>query len=893
MADIMPIGDAPSRFNLEAAGVDVLRLPENLSLGDATFEAVGNDVVLTFPDGAEVVVGDYYALTPPPPLASADGTNLPGDMVVELTGSPELRVASLEGDGQVIGGTDGAPIGTVRELSGSVFATRADGSRVQISEGDQVFQGDILETLEGSAVGILLADETTFAMAEDSQMVLDEMIYDPATQEGAVSLSVLQGVFTFVSGEAAKTDPDAMQIDTPVATIGIRGTQVGIEVDADGSLNAVLMEEADGFVGEIIVANDGGFQVVNEANHFVRVTNYQVKPAEPEARAESDFVETFAMSLRHLPMEDSNGEPTNGNDFGVRYGEAGQPSAEDLNEFQTAAGEEEAEYARTIETTLGERLEGFVENTVARANAGDAGGGSGPELGARSRSRSRQEEAAETVIAPEPLLVDEGGAVPIGDQGGVPDLSDLGSGPVTAAAATGEDGDDDGAAPISVGGTDGATGEGGDESDGAVSVSVGGTDEATGEGGDESDGAVSVSVGGTDEATGEGGDESDGAAPVSVGGTDEATGEGGDESDGAAPISVGGTDGATGEGGDESDGAVSVSVGGTDEATGEGGDESDGAAPVSVGGTDEATGEGGDESDGAAPVSVGGTDEATGEGGDESDGAAPISVGGTDGATGEGGDESDGAVSVSVGGTDEATGEGGDESDGAAPVSVGGTDAVDIGAATPTLEVALGARIVTPPPPDPGEVLNQGRQNRNLGAGDDTLILKGSIGRNSSLDGGSGDDVLVLPKGQSSYGLQNVTNNNGLISGQISEGGRWLTFNNVEAIVFGDGSVIGNKGLAPKEGGKSEETATYPLDVTAALADVNGAESLEISVSGLPAGFTLNRGALNGDGSYTLEPADLAGLEVTGPQEDSDNGLTVFNRDGHVHGREWRRPGGD
>ena len=132
--------------------------------------------------------------------------------------------------------------------------------RVELKEGDPVYQGDMIESGDDGAIGILLADETTFSMGEGGRIVLDEMVYDPATQEGSLGLSVLEGVFTFVSGQVAKTDPDAMTLDTPVATIGIRGTQVGIDVSEDKGMNIVLMEEADGFVGEIVVAN-GGRQV--------------------------------------------------------------------------------------------------------------------------------------------------------------------------------------------------------------------------------------------------------------------------------------------------------------------------------------------------------------------------------------------------------------------------------------------------------------------------------------------------------------------------------------------------------------------------------------------------------------------------------------------------------
>jgi len=140
----------------------------------------------------------------------------------------------LASNPSIITGTDGEPIGNVVNLSGSVFAVRTDGTRVELKEGDPVYQGDIIESSDDGAVGILLADETTFSMGQNGRIVLDEMIYDPATQEGSVKLSALQGVFTFVSGQVAKTDPDAMTLDTPVATISIRGTQVGLDVKPEG-----------------------------------------------------------------------------------------------------------------------------------------------------------------------------------------------------------------------------------------------------------------------------------------------------------------------------------------------------------------------------------------------------------------------------------------------------------------------------------------------------------------------------------------------------------------------------------------------------------------------------------------------------------------------------------
>ena len=136
---------------------------------------------------------------------------------------------------QAAPGTVGQPIGQVETLTGGVVAIRSDGTRVDLEAGDSVYQGDTLESGADGSIGIVLADQTTFSMAENGSMVLDEMVYDPGNQEGSVSLSVLQGVFTFVSGEIAKTDPDAMTLDTPLATIGIRGTQLAMSLDPTDS----------------------------------------------------------------------------------------------------------------------------------------------------------------------------------------------------------------------------------------------------------------------------------------------------------------------------------------------------------------------------------------------------------------------------------------------------------------------------------------------------------------------------------------------------------------------------------------------------------------------------------------------------------------------------------
>ncbi|MCP5366703.1 MAG: hypothetical protein H6906_04225, partial [Hyphomicrobiales bacterium] len=69
---------------------------------------------------------------------------------------------------------------------------------------------------------------------------------------------------------------------------------------------------------------------------------------------------------------------------------------------------------------------------------------------------------------------------------------------------------------------------------------------------------------------------------------------------------------------------------------------------------------------------------------------------------------------------------------------------------------------------------------------------------------------------------------------------------------------------------------SYPLAITSALSDTDGSESLAITVAGVPAGVTLSAGTDNGDGSWTLDPGDLAGLTLTVPAgQSADFDLTV------------------
>ena len=90
-------------------------------------------------------------------------------------------------------------------------------------------------------------DGTAFDLSPNARMVMNEFIYDPNSKSNSSLLSLTKGTFTFVAGKIAKSGD--MKVNTPVATMGIRGTTPRVEIAEDGSVKfSTLIEEGRGGV---------------------------------------------------------------------------------------------------------------------------------------------------------------------------------------------------------------------------------------------------------------------------------------------------------------------------------------------------------------------------------------------------------------------------------------------------------------------------------------------------------------------------------------------------------------------------------------------------------------------------------------------------------------------
>jgi fibronectin-binding autotransporter adhesin len=249
---------------------DAIIVPDAQLLFGGEFKRAGVDLVLSG-DGREFVLHDYFKGEKHAPLASPDGAHLTGDLVNALAG--QVQIAQAGGAAAA-----GQVIGHVTKLAGTATAVR-NGVSIILNNGDNVEKGDVVASGSDSTVGITFIDGTVFGLSSNARMVLNEMVYDPNGSNNSSLLSLVAGTITFVAGETAKHGD--MKVDTPVATMGIRGTAVLVEIDfsvpgATPDAKFQVLVEPDGTTGSYILFDKTTLTplaVVDKAGMQINVSN--------------------------------------------------------------------------------------------------------------------------------------------------------------------------------------------------------------------------------------------------------------------------------------------------------------------------------------------------------------------------------------------------------------------------------------------------------------------------------------------------------------------------------------------------------------------------------------------------------------------------------------------
>ena len=111
-------------------------------------------------------------------------------------------------------------VGIVGAISGTVKTETRE-----LKAGDKIYLNETISAGAGSGTQILLLDQSTFTIGEDSEVVMDTFVFDPATNDGKIVASVKQGSLKVISGLISKKNPDSLTVEVPEGTLGSRGTE--------------------------------------------------------------------------------------------------------------------------------------------------------------------------------------------------------------------------------------------------------------------------------------------------------------------------------------------------------------------------------------------------------------------------------------------------------------------------------------------------------------------------------------------------------------------------------------------------------------------------------------------------------------------------------------------
>ena len=171
-------------------------------------------------------------------------------------------------------------IGNIFEQTG-VGNIKRQTDTFDASVGDGILLYDTLNTGNGR-VAVNFLDDSNLRLTEHSKVLIDEIIYDPDPSKSKMVMKFAMGTARFTSGKLGLVNKANIDIQTPTASIGIRGTDFTTTIDELGRSLVILLPDANGNAsGEITVTNEAGTVTLDQAYQATMVSTIASMPARP------------------------------------------------------------------------------------------------------------------------------------------------------------------------------------------------------------------------------------------------------------------------------------------------------------------------------------------------------------------------------------------------------------------------------------------------------------------------------------------------------------------------------------------------------------------------------------------------------------------------------------
>ena len=115
-------------------------------------------------------------------------------------------------------------IASIKTVQGNC-SVRRGAQTIPATQGMHLQLGDVLVTSTDSGLAFIMRDGTRVSLGPQTELTVAQFAYDPSHGKFALLLKLGRGILAYVSGKIATFSPEAVRVETPVATIGVRGTK--------------------------------------------------------------------------------------------------------------------------------------------------------------------------------------------------------------------------------------------------------------------------------------------------------------------------------------------------------------------------------------------------------------------------------------------------------------------------------------------------------------------------------------------------------------------------------------------------------------------------------------------------------------------------------------------
>ena len=131
----------------------------------------------------------------------------------------------------------------------------------KLLNGSKIFFGDTIISNQNSNAQILFLDQTILTLGEDTELTIDEFIYDPSSHDGSFVSNVKSGTVKFITGQISKKNPENLEVKFPSGTLGARGTEFVVLAENKNESTVVLLgpgpENSLGMIPGNLILSDG------------------------------------------------------------------------------------------------------------------------------------------------------------------------------------------------------------------------------------------------------------------------------------------------------------------------------------------------------------------------------------------------------------------------------------------------------------------------------------------------------------------------------------------------------------------------------------------------------------------------------------------------------------